>query len=149
MRFSSDTKSLSLKVQGYQFPDVPTKQKEIFHYDANWLNILFTLQEENSTFVQVDPFLMTEELHELILWLRTLPNPQDPQIHFTEPSFRLEFLHSFNSLIYLRAHLSLELVPPWAEQHGYHSVEFSVTKEQIQQCIDSLYTQLQQFPVRI
>ncbi|MFX3625224.1 MAG: hypothetical protein ACE3JP_14660 [Ectobacillus sp.] len=148
MRFSSETKTLSLAVQGYQFPQADAKPDYIHPYDANWLNILFTLQEENSTFVQFDPFLTTEEVGKLISWLRSLPNPPYTRIAFTEPSFQMELVDFTTSVFRIRVHLSLELLPPWVQTADSHSIDFLLTTEQIQECINSLHKQLQMYPVR-
>lgn len=149
MKFSSETKMLSFLIHNYQFPELnDTNSSSEFDYDANWLNVMLTLKDRNSTFVQIDPFLLTTEVKEIMDWLHSLPNPSMPVVSFTEPSFQLEFLGKHSLYFHIRVTLCLELLPPWSNNKNKYETDFAVTPEEIRECIHSLYTQLLHYPIR-
>jgi len=149
MKFSSETKTLSLLIHNYQFSERNgTNGSSEFDYDTNSLNVMLTLKEGNSTFVQIAPFLLTTEVKEIMGWLHSLPTPSMPIVSFTEPSFQLEFLGKHSSYFHIRVTLCLELLPPWSDNKNRYETDFAVTPEEIRECVRSLYTQLLDYPIR-
>lgn len=149
MKFSSEGKTLSLLIHNYQFPELAGKNNLFgFDHDANWLNIMLTLQEGPSTFVQIDPFLMTTEVEELMYWLQSLPNPSATSIEFIEPSLELYFLGEHSSHFHIRVSLCLELLPPWSIDENIYETDFFLTADEIRECVHSLHKQLTDYPIR-
>jgi hypothetical protein len=65
MMIQSEGKSLSLAIDGYQYPD-QKPQKKGYDYDANWLNVVICYSEATISEKYIDACLLTYELESCI-----------------------------------------------------------------------------------
>jgi hypothetical protein len=65
MMIQSEGKSISLAIEGYQFPNQKI-QKKGYDYDANWLNVIVCYADANVSERYIDACLLTYELESCI-----------------------------------------------------------------------------------
>jgi len=141
--FEGPTGALHLEVEGYQFPDVLNDE-----WDSNWLIITADAVLDGKSWRFRDPCLTTFELQRLAGWLDQVAAGTAEQnfCGFTEPNLDFERV----SDVSIRIGLSLEALPPWANQGGdLGDVGFEVPiGEQLKTAAASLRRFLSKFPVR-
>jgi hypothetical protein len=160
---------VELNIIGYMFPYLEDKR-----WDSDWLIIQLNLDLPIGNWGRSDSCITTFEVARLIGWLEEVykkfevfedwySGRLEAQINFTEPSLEFE-VHSNHSgyrrdpNVYLRVYLAVEFLPPFKDQMRPYLnpedvdnvyLDFSITPAQILEIIESLRSQLEQFPVRV
>lgn len=109
--------SLSLTIQGYEFPShTPTHASGHTEedYDANWLLIRLFIDSPALQWQVVDPALLTWEVSELIEWLEQIAQGQAVGSRFEalEPNLRIRLLAHEAQQATLKFELRAEFRPP-------------------------------------
>jgi hypothetical protein len=96
------------------FASLPTSFPENLddEWDANWLLVQFSATTQEGSWSAVDPFPITGDLGYLADWLEALAvDPSaEARLDFVEPTLWFTYTPDEG----LRAHVELELSPPWA-----------------------------------
>jgi len=135
--------SLSLSVEGYQFPEC----------NDDWCNVRLYLNTPAGEFLKVDPALETEELQELLKWFEDLQFrrlPKSAHLCFTEPVISFEFLSIKADIIRVAIHLSHEFKPSFLVDGQIDSKDyiFDLSKESLIKITINLRQIIEQFPSR-
>jgi hypothetical protein len=134
---SIDGASVELRISGYQFPGYEGTTRH--DWDANWLNVRGNVaQADGKTWSFEDPSLTTWEARALGTWLQgaaagTVPvsptGTGEPEqlLVFTEPNLAFSLESRIGDQVRVRAHFSLEALPPWLRsQHQPDIFEYVV-----------------------
>lgn len=156
---SSDGNSVTLRVDGYQFPAVTGAGYR--DWDANWLVVVGEVVNGDRAWTFRDPSLTTWEARELASWLRSVadgsrrPQPIDGEgddaelLVFTEPNLAFSLLSRRPGVSTIRVYLSLEAVPEDTQGKIFeYFVELEMPDEDIARAAVQWEAELRQFPVR-
>jgi hypothetical protein len=137
-----------LRVVGYQFPE----HQRPGDWDSNWLMVRGEVVRAGQRWHFVDPCLVTDELTQLMAWLKQLPDSDGP-IWFTEPLLHFEQINGDSPWI-LRLILKGEALPKeWnlSRQERWNdgmSLTLRTTQEQLRRAVAGLQEDLARFPPR-
>jgi hypothetical protein len=137
-----------LRVVRYQYPG----NQRPGGSDSNWLMIRGEVVREDRRWHFIDPCLVTDELAQLIAWLKRLPDSGGP-IWFTEPLLQFEQIDGESPWL-LRLTLKGEALPKeWnlSRQERWNdgmSLTLRTTQEQVRRAVEGLEEGLARFPPR-
>jgi hypothetical protein len=124
---SPDGASVELRINGYQFPGYQAITRR--DWDANWLDVRGDVaQADGKAWSFEDPSLTTWEAQALGTWLQRAAAgtvPVSPSrtgepgqlLVFTEPNLAFSLESRIGDRVRVRAHFSLEALPPWLRDH--------------------------------
>lgn len=146
MTFQNDTKSLTLTVSAYEFPDRDGKGED-FDFDANWLVLHGEYREGRSLRTFDNSCLLTTELQELIAALKLMiGGVRDSfQSEFTDPYFELsiEALDLTRFMVYA----SFSMLVAENEWKNF-DVESVVDTDGLKKLLDEAERESKNFPVK-
>lgn len=74
---------------------------------------------------------------------------QDKKIEFIEPNLEFELVDINDNNCKIRIYLNLESKPGWYKDDWGYSIDITVKKEQIENSIERIESDLLRFPVRL
>lgn len=155
---SSNGNSLSIGLDGYQFPTVAGSGDR--DYDANWLMVVGEVVHGDRSWSFRDPCLLTWDAHELAGWLHGVvdgslrPRPIESAdegglLVFTEPNLAFNLRSRTATTATVRVFLSLEALPPGSAPGIFeYFVELTMSTEEIAAALAAWTGELARFPVR-
>jgi hypothetical protein len=166
---SADETKIALNIIGYQYPNLENEP-----WDSDWLIVELNLNLPVGKWTRFEPCLTTFEVAGFIGWLEEVHNKFEvfekwrsgriqSQISFTEPNLEFQvhsnhFRFQQDPNVYFRICLGTEFLPPFKDQLKPYLnpedidnvyLDFRITSAQILEIIESLRSQLEQFPVRV
>lgn len=145
---AADGQSLSLTIEGYQFPEETTAD-----YDSNWLVVSVMVSHPRGAWQASDAALLTYEVARLADWLDAaakIDELLEPE-EFTEPNLAFHVAQGPRGRV-LRVLFGLELRPTWAASDvastGEVALEFRITEVDLHAAARDLRAQLQRYPQR-
>ncbi len=160
---SEDEARIELCISGYQFPGIAARGER--DWDANWLRVSGVVtQAGRETWSFDDPCLTTWEAEQLGSWLGDVAAGTVPPVEFgtlqpgellvfTEPNLAFGLEARVADRLRIRAHFSLEALPPWLQGANRpdvfeHFISLDVSAAQLAQAAEDWTLNLTKFPRR-
>jgi hypothetical protein len=142
---SQNGDEFSLRVAGYQFPDITDSE-----YDSNWLDIDISCRVDGRSWGKRNPSLLTWELDNLIGWLRAISASEKLQeeLRFLEPCLHFSHQERRPNLVSLRVHFAAEYRPPWSIPAEDIWAEIVCTPRELLAWAEELGQERDRFPPR-
>jgi len=142
---------LTLKVDGYEFPDEPLGPTEDNPPDefetARWLIVTFGFCFESQIWSVTGPYAKTSEIELLADWFDSIAigDPSADGIRFIERDIEFTFNQRVSSLT---VHLFRDFLPPLNRTCESFDMEFSLVEIELAGASNELRTILKRFPER-
>ena len=147
MKIFGRNSKFELEVAGYEFKNANE------YYDANWLKIKITAEDEVNSWSATDNCLLTYELENLSEWFRDLLKADEDQyeIEFMENELKFKF-DSNNDRLSIILDFNLH---PKGEMFEYgddgdepYELEFTLNNKSIEGIIKNISDEIVRYPVR-
>ena len=144
MKLSNRKSKLEISILGYEFPNSMDK------FDANWLRVGITADDDAMTWTAVDSCLRTFELVELLSWFESISSGASnvKDLNFTEQELGFGFTEEHELLVRLDFGFH-----PTGEKYDYDAdkeviLRFKLAELNLSGVVDSLLKSIKQFPER-
>jgi hypothetical protein len=155
---------LKLEILDYEFPNIedlggPMTQAQMEEleidrdYDANWLNVQITAENQTTKWDVVDPCMLTWELENLLTWFVNMAEDIETEnlatsLFFIEPCITLYQMRLDDDNYRIRFALSFELAPPNEARGAEYYMDFNLSRKEIAVLADNIAVALSKYPPR-